>query len=227
MTDFAMENSLTEYWNSVGSYAPGLLYSCLVVMEVALLSIFFSWILGLFAALGKNSRLGIVRYPCEFYIWFMRGTPSLIQIFIIYFALPQIGLTLSPFVAGVIALSIGSGAYVAEVFRSGLAAIPRGQGESALALGMGPVLMMRRIVLPQVVRIVVPALTNEAINTLKNTSLLSTITVLELTLFTQMAIAATFRPFDFYIAAALLYLVMTTALSQFASWHERRYTLHI
>ena len=222
-----MESGLIEYWNSVGSYLPGILYSCVVVMEIALLSIVFSWILGLFAALGKNSRLGILRYPCEFYIWFMRGTPSLIQIFIIYFALPQLGLTFSPFVAGVIALSIGSGAYVAEVFRSGLAAIPTGQGESAQALGMGPILMMRRIVLPQVVRIVVPALTNEAINTLKNTSLLSTITVLELTLYTQMAIAATFRPFEFYIAAALLYLVMTTVLSQFAHWHEKRYTLHI
>ena len=222
-----MEYSLIEYWNSYGKYFPGLLKACVIVMEISILAIFFSWILGLFAALGKNSRLRILRYPSEFYIWFMRGTPSLIQIFIIYFALPQVGLSLSPFVAGVVALSICSGAYVAEVFRSGLAAIPKGQGESALALGMGPILMMIRIVLPQVVRITVPALTNEAINTVKNTSLLSTITVLELTLFTQMAIAATFRPFDFYIAAALLYLIMTTALSQFASWHEKRYAMHI
>ena len=222
-----MENSLIEFWNSFAPYGPGILQSCIIVMEISLLSIFFSWILGLVAALGKNSRVRILRYPCEFYIWFMRGTPSLIQIFIIYFALPQIGLTFSPFVAGVVALSIGGGAYVAEVFRSGLAAIPSGQGESAQALGMGPILTMRRIVLPQVVRIIIPALTNEAINTLKNTSLLSTITVLELTLYTQMAIAATFRPFDFYIAAALLYLVMTSVLSQFASWHEKKYALHI
>ena len=222
-----MESNFIEYWNSYGKYGPGLLYSCVIVMEVALLSIVFSWVLGLFAALGKNSQFGVLSYPCKFYIWFMRGTPSLIQIFIIYFALPQFGLVFSPFVAGVVALSIGSGAYVAEVFRSGLAAIPSGQGESAQALGMGPILMMRRIILPQVVRIIVPALTNEAINTLKNTSLLSTITVLELTLFTQMAIATTFRPFDFYIAAAILYLAMTTMLSQFASWHERRYKLHI
>ena len=222
-----MESALIEYWESVGPYAPGLLEACVIVMEVALLAIVFSWALGLFAALGKNSPYPALRRPCEFYIWFMRGTPSLIQIFIIYFGLPQFGLNLSPFVAGVFALSVGSGAYAAEVFRTGLAAIPRGQAESALALGMGPVLMMRRIVLPQVVRIIIPALTNEAINTLKNTSLLSTITVLELTLYTQIAIAATFRPFDFYICAALLYLVMTTVLSQFAAWHERRYALHI
>lgn len=91
---------------------------------------------------------------------------------------------------------------------------------------MAPALVMRRIILPQVVRIIVPPLTNEAINTLKNTSLLSAITVMELTLYTQMAIAATFRPFDFYIMAALLYLVMTTLLSRFASWFERRFQIH-
>ena len=85
--------------------------------------------------------------------------------------------------------------------------------------------MMRRIILPQVVRIVVPAMTNEAINTLKNTSLLSTITIVEVTMFAQLSLAETFRPFDFLIAAALLYLVMTTVLSQFAAWYERRYAL--
>ena len=114
-----------------------------------------------------------------------------------------------------------TGAYVAEVIRSGLLAIPKGQRESAFAVGMSHGLMMRRVVLPQVVRIITPPLTNEAINTLKNTSLLSVITVMELTLFTQIAIAATFRPFDFYIMAALIYLVMTTVLSSFANWYEK------
>jgi len=222
-----MTEDLATYWESVGGYVPGLLSASWLAFQIALIAILLSWVMGLIAALAKDAQSRLVRWPAEFYIWFIRGTPSLIQIFIIYFGIPQFGLKVSPFIAGVAALAISSGAYVAEVFRSGLAAIPSGQRESALALGMGPVQMMMRIVLPQVVRIVVPALTNEAINTLKNTSLLSTITVLELTLFTQMAIAATFRPFDFYIAAALIYLVMTTILSRFATWYERRYALYI
>jgi polar amino acid transport system permease protein len=144
-------------------------------------------------------------------------------VFIIYFGLPQIGIRLSPFTAGVIALGINSGAYVAEIIRGGLNAIPRGQNESALALGFSPSETMRTIILPQVFRIVLPAVTNEAISTLKNTSLLSTITVVELTLYAQTLIAATFRPFEFYIAVAIIYLVLTTILTFVASWLERRY----
>lgn len=222
-----MLQSLTDYWDSTGVYLPGLVNSAWLALGIALIAILLSWALGLIAALAKDSEATLLRRPAQFYIWFIRGTPSLIQIFIIYFGMPQLGLRLSPFVAGTFALAISSGAYVAEVFRAGLAAIPRGQAESALALGLGPVLTMRRIIMPQVVRIIVPALTNEAINTLKNTSLLSTITVVELTLYTQMAIAATFRPFDFYIAAALIYLALTTLLSQFASWYEKRHGLHL
>ena len=124
----------------------------------------------------------------------------------LYFGMPQIGVKLSPVTAGIIALGVSSGAYVAETIRAGLAAIPRGQVESALALGMNPRIMMVRIVLPQVFRMILPSLTNEAISAVKNTSLLSTITVVELTLYAQLMIATTFRPFDFYIAAALIYL---------------------
>ena len=145
--------------------------------------------------------------------------------FIVYFGLPQLGLRLPPLVAGVVALGVGSGAYVAEVIRGGLQAIPRGQHDAAAALGLRPLTAFRLVILPQVVRIIVPSLTNEAINTLKNTSLLSAITVVELTLYTQTLIAATFRPFEFYILAATLYLAMTTLLESFARWYERRYQL--
>ena len=129
---------------------------------------------------------------------------------------------LSPFLAGVIALGVNSGAYVAEIIRAGLSAIPKGQTES-LALGISRFDTMRRIILPQVFRIIVPPITNEAITALKNTSLLSTITVVELTLFAQTIIATTFRPFEFYIAVAFIYLLLTTILTQFSGWLERRY----
>ena len=212
-----------DLFRSTIDYLPGMLWAGWLAFQITVLAILLSWALGLFAALMKTSGRRALVWPSEFYIWFIRGTPSLIQIFIIYFGLPQLGIRLSPFVAGVVALGLCSGAYVAEIVRAGLMAIPKGQWESARAVGMPPAMVMRRIILPQVVRIIIPPLTNEAINTLKNTSLLSAITVMELTLFTQMAIAATFRPFDFYIMAALLYLAMTTVLSRFATWYESRF----
>jgi polar amino acid transport system permease protein len=202
---------------------PGFLSASWVVLVLSLFAIVVSWVFGLLAALGKASRFAAFRQASNFYIWFIRGTPTLIQVFIIYFGLPQIGVRLSPFTAGVIALGINSGAYVAEIVRGGLTAIPRGQMESALALGFSPAETMRTIILPQVFRIVLPSITNEAISTLKNTSLLSTITVVELTLYAQTLIASTFRPFVFYIAVAVIYLVLTTILTFVASWMERRY----
>lgn len=215
----SLEDSIIYLW----TYLPGFISASWLAFQIACVTIVLSWFVGLALALGQRSRLRSVRLLVNGYVWFIRGTPALIQIFIVYFGLPQIGVRLDPFTAGVVALAFGSGAYVAEIIRSGLKAIPTGQFDGARSLGLGMLRMYRLVVLPQVVRIVVPSLTNEAINTLKNTSLLSTITVVELTLHTQTMIAATFRPFEFYILAALLYLIMTTALSQFAHWYERAF----
>ena len=216
-----------ESWEYYAPYVPGFLHASWIVLVLTLLIIVLSWVCGLVAALAKASRFGVLRQASTFYIWFIRGTPALIQIFIVYFGLPQFGLGLSPFVAGVIALGFNSGAYVAEIIRSGLYAIPRGQMELAMALGMSRFDAMGRIILPQVVRVILPSITNEAISTLKNTSLLSTITVVELTLYAQTIIATTFRPFEFYIATAILYLVLTTLLSQVAAWLERRNAVYV
>lgn len=218
---------IIEYWASISSYVPGFVAASIIAVQVAFVTILISWVFGIIGVLAKSSPFWIVRAPADFYVWSMRGTPQLIQVYIVYFGIPQLGINLPPFIAGCIALGVGSGAYVTEVFRSGLSAIPKGQWESALATGMSKILMLRRIIFPQMIRIVVPALTNEAISTLKNTSLLSTITIMELTLFTQTVIAATFRPFDFYIIAAILYLLATTVLTQFANWYERKYALYI
>ncbi|RLP27004.1 amino acid ABC transporter permease [Mesorhizobium sp. YM1C-6-2] len=203
-------------------YVPGFLHASWLVFSITVLVIVVSWICGLAAALGKTSSFAPVRWLSTFYIWFIRGTPTLIQVFIVYFGFPQLGLKLSPFVAGVLALGVNSGAYVAEIIRSGLTAIPKGQMESAMALGISRRKTMTTIILPQVFRIILPPLTNEAITCLKNTSLLSTITVMELTLYSQVLIATTFRPFQFYIATAVIYLIMTTVLSQLSAYLERR-----
>lgn len=209
--------------NDIGVYGPGFLTAAWTVLWLTLVTIALSWVFGLTAALGQRSDFAAIRALVAFYIWFIRGTPALIQIFIIYFGTPQLGVRLDPYTAGILALAINSGAYVAEIIRSGLSAIPKGQMESSLALGFSRRATMRSIILPQVFRIILPAITNEALSTLKNTSLLSTITVIELTLYAQTLIAATFRPFDFYIAVAFIYLVLTTILTQMADYFERRY----
>lgn len=214
---------IAAWWEGFSPYVPGFLQASWLVLALSLLAILVSWGCGLVAALGKASRFAPLRQISNFYIWFIRGTPTLIQIFIVYFGFPQLGLKLSPFVAGVLALGFNGGAYVAEIVRAGLSAIPRGQTESAQALGIGRWQMMTRIILPQVFRVILPPVTNEAITMVKNTSLLSAITVVELTLYSQTIIATTFRPFEFYIATALVYLVMTTLISQAAGRIERHY----
>lgn len=213
---------MTQFLSDVTVYGPGFLHAAWVVLWLTLLTIIVSWVCGLAAALAQRSTIAPVRGLAHFYIWFIRGTPALVQIFIVYFGMPQLGLRLSPYTAGVLALGVNSGAYVAEIIRSGLQAIPRGQTESSMALGFSGFQTMQTIILPQVFRIILPSVTNEAISTLKNTSLLSTITVVELTLYAQTLISATFRPFDFYIAVAVIYLVLTTVLTQLAGWLERR-----
>jgi His/Glu/Gln/Arg/opine family amino acid ABC transporter permease subunit len=216
---------LSIYLGSIVDYLPGFLKASLVVLQVSVVSILLSWICGLIAALGKSSPYKALNIPSSFYIWFIRGTPTLVQIFIVYFGLPQFGIRFSPYVAGVLALGVNGGPYVAEIIRSGLSAIPAGQMESCRALGMAYFLIMRRIILPQVIRIIIPPVTNEAITMLKNTSLLSTITVMELMLYTQVVISETFRPFDFYIMSTVMYLIMTTMQSSLATKVEKRYGL--
>ena len=207
---------------SVFASLPGFLNATWLTIEVAVLVILLSWVFGLVAALGKRSRFVLLRAPSDFYIWFVRGTPAMIQIFAVYFGLPQFGISMSPFLAGVITLSLNSGAYVAEIIRGGLMAIPLGQYESPIALGLSHAQSFRRIILPQVARIILPAITNEAVATLKNTSLLSVITVVELTLHAQIVIAKTFQPFQFYILAALIYLLLTTLLTHASAVLEAR-----
>ena len=211
------------WWGQIEAYLPQFWPASVVVVEVTILSILLSWVCGLVCALMKASQFRTLRYTAEFYLWFVRGTPLLAQIFLIYFGLPQIGLDFDPFTAGVIALGLNGGAYVAEIIRGGLLSIPKGQSESAAALGLTYFQLMRRIVLPQVVRVIIPPITNDAATTLKNTSLLSTITIMELMLQTQVIVSSTFRPFEFYILVSLIYLVMTTILMVLLRWAETRY----
>jgi His/Glu/Gln/Arg/opine family amino acid ABC transporter permease subunit len=220
-----MYNAVDGWWNQIEVYLPLFVPAAWIVIQVSVFSILLSWVCGLICALAKTSGFKLLQYPAEFYLWFVRGTPLLTQIFLIYFGLPQLGIRLDPFTAGVVALGANGGAYVAEIIRGGLLGIPKGQRESAIALGMTYWQSMRRIVLPQVVRIIIPPITNDAASTIKNTSLLSTITIMELMLQTQVIVSSTFRPFEFYILVSLIYLAMTTVLMVAMRWAERRHAI--
>ena len=218
-----MYSVIDNWWGLIEAYLPQFWPATIIVLEVTILSIVLSWVCGLLCALGKASKLKSLRYPAEFYLWFVRGTPLLTQIFLIYFGLPQIGIDLNPFGAGVVALGVNGGAYVAEIIRGGLLSIPKGQSESATALGMTYFQLMRGIILPQVIRVIIPPITNDAATTLKNTSLLSTITIMELMLQTQVIVSSTFRPFEFYILVSIIYLLLTSVFMVALRWVEQRH----
>lgn len=212
-----------ETLSAAATRIPGFAEAAVLALALALAAIVLSWGAGLGLVLAGRSGIAPLRWAARFYIWFIRGTPTLIQVFMVYFGAPQFGLRLDPYTAGVLALGISGSAYVAEILRAGFNAIPSGQAEAGRTIGLSRPAIMWFVILPQLLRVVVPALTNEAMNTLKNTSLLSAITIVEITLYARQQIAATFRPFDYYILAAIFYLMMAEALNQFARWYERRY----
>lgn len=193
-------------------YLPYLLKAAGLTIELAVLGITFGLLTGLVTALMKISHTPL-RFIASFYIWLVRGTPLLVQLFLIYFGLPQIGIRLDAFTSSVLGLGINSGAYLAEVFRGGIEAVPVGQTEASLSLGMGKLLTLRRIILPQGLRIALPSLGNQFLTSLKDSSLCSVITMSELLQTSQRFASVTYAPMEFYTAAAALYLLMTTVLS--------------
>ncbi|NIQ95972.1 MAG: amino acid ABC transporter permease [Desulfuromonadales bacterium] len=194
----------------------------MLTLEISIFSLLFGLIVGLLAALCVLSKNLLLQWPARFYVWLIRSTPLLVQLFIIYFGLPQFGLNLSPFWSGVLALALNTGAYNAETIRAGILSVPHGQVEAARSLGMGPALTMRRIILPQAMRLIIPPLGNNFVILIKDTSLVSTITLVELTLTAQRLIGSTYKPFEMYLMAALLYAVLTTAATLVLRQLERR-----
>lgn len=177
--------------------------------------------IGLFVSLARISRLKILRVPSAFYVNLFRGTPLLVQLMFIYYALPYVNINLPPVVAGIIGLSLNSGAYVAEIFRAGIQSIPKGQMEAARSLGMSYAQAMRYVIIPQAFRIVIPPLTNEFVALLKDSSLLYVIQVPEIAYRMRSLAAASFNATS-YIVAALIYLALTIPLTKLADVMEKR-----
>ena len=197
----------------ITSSLPLLLQGALVTLEITALAVGLGLVFGLLAALAQLSRWAPLRIVAKVYVDFIRGTPLLVQIFIIYFALPVIiGQRIDPFVAAVAACSINSGAYVAEIFRAGIQSIDIGQMRAGLSLGMNWNQTMRYIILPQAFKRIIPPLGNEFIAMLKDSSLVSVIGFEELTRSGQLIISETYGSLEIWSAVAILYLIMTLSI---------------
>lgn len=202
---------------------PLLIVGAGITIQITAISVGLGLIIGMFVGIARICNVKVLRALAAVYIDFLRGTPLLVQIFLIYFALPMVvGQRVDPFIAAITACGINSGAYIAEIFRAGIQAIDEGQMEAGRSLGMSWVQTMRYIIVPQAFKNVVPPLGNEFIALLKDSSLVSVIGFEELTRRGQLIIARTYGSLEIWITVALIYLVMTLTISRLVSYMEKR-----
>ena len=194
-----------------------------ITIQITAISVGLGLIIGMFVGIARISNVKLLRWLAAIYIDFLRGTPLLVQIFLIYFALPVIlEQRVDPFIAAITACGINSGAYIAEIFRAGIQAIDEGQMEAGRSLGMTWVQTMRYIIVPQAFKNIVPPLGNEFIALLKDSSLVSVIGFEELTRRGQLIIARTYGCLEIWISVAIIYLVMTLTISRLVAYLEKR-----
>src|SRR6266700_1970135 len=219
--------SLHLFWDALSSRP--FWRGALLALEITIVSFAVAIVIGFFLALGRNSRSRAVRGGVFFYTWIFRATPTLLQLLFIWDALPQIWGTFrhgwfTPFLAAAIALSLNEAAYMAEIIRSGLLSVDPGQELAGRALGMTRPRILRRVIVPQAIRVVIPPMGNEFITLLKLTSLASVISLHELLTASQVRGAADFHYAEAYSAAVIYYLVIVSVLMVIQAQLERRYT---
>ena len=201
---------------------PILLEGCVVTLQISFFALLLGMIFGIAGALCRISSNRALNSIAFMYVWVIRGTPVMVQLFILYFGLPQLGIKLPSMVAGVLGLAINTGAYVTEIIRAGIQAVDKGQMEAALSVGMSYRQAMVRIIGPQATKICIPPLVNQFIMTLKNSSLASLVTIAELFRTGEQIIYTTFRSFEVYTAVAVLYLIMNSVFMVIADRLERK-----
>jgi len=207
---------------------PLLMRGMAITVETTIAALIIALILGLFFCLMGMSKFTIPRLVSKAYIWVIRGTPLLVQTFFIYFGIPQLiqsmgfDFRLSPLAAGIITLSINAGAYIAEIFRGGIQAVDHGQMEAARSLGLSYYRSMFRIILPQAVRISTPSLVNQFIISLKDTSIISVISLAEIVYQAKIYIGRTMQSFATWTIVGLVYLLIITVLSQISTHVEKK-----
>ena len=192
-------------------------------IPLTLLSFSFALIIATIVALIQIAKIPLLKDLCRFYIWIIRGTPLLVQLFVVFYGLPSLGILIDPFPAAVIVFSINEGAYASETLRAAILAVPKGQLEAGECVGMSWLQTMRRIILPQALRIAFPTLFNSLISMVKDTSLAANITVTEMFMQTQRIVARTYEPLVLYLEVGFIYLMMCTILTKLQTWGERSF----
>ena len=206
----------------VTSFLPLLKAGLTFTVPLTLISFSLGLILALFTALARISKIKPLAALAAFYVWIIRGTPLLVQLFIIFYGLPSIGIVLDPLVAGIIGFTLSVGAYNSEVIRAAILSIPKGQWEAAYSIGMTESQALRRIILPLAARVSIPPLSNSFISLVKDTSLAAAITVAEMFQIAQRITAATYEPLLLYFEVALIYLMFSTVLTLLQGKIEKR-----
>jgi len=201
---------------------PSLLLGAKLTLALTGLSVLFGTIIGTFMGMARLSKNKLIYGLATAYVEVIRGTPLLLQIYFFYFGLGELGINLDEFAAGVIALAVNCGGYTAEIVRAGIQAIPKGQMEAARSLGMSYSQAMRKVILPQAFRQMIPPMVNEFTAMLKDSSLVSAISLTELMRSGIIIVTRTYQAIPLLTAVGLIYFVLTFALSQLAAYLERR-----
>ena len=208
----------------LSSLQPMALAMIKVTLPLTAISFSLGLLIAVLTAIARIANIKILKQLSEFYIWIFRGTPLLVQLFIVFFGLPSIGVTLDTWSAAIIAFSLNVGAYASESVRAAILSVPKGQWEAATSLGMTHAQILRRIIAPQAARISLPPLSNIFISTLKDTSLAASITMVDMFMVAQRIAARAFDPLTLYVLAALFYLAVCTLLTFLQSKLERRFS---
>jgi len=203
--------------NVTPNFLPFLLEGAGVAIKIAVGAFILAIIVGIFLALMLVAQASPIRFLARSYVELIRGTPALTQLFIIYFGLSEIGLSLSPMAAAIIGLGANGAAYLAEIFRAGIGAIDKGQKEAAASLGLPPIEVMRFIILPQAIRIMLPPLVNYAVQLLKDTTLASSVAAPEMMFRARNLVMETYLSMQIYLLVACIYLTICIPLSRLAS----------
>ncbi|VWC47677.1 amino acid ABC transporter permease [Burkholderia lata] len=204
---------------------PVMVEGAILTLKFAVASMALGLVVGLVIAIMRIGSNRFAAALAQGYVSLMRGTPLLVQMFVVYYGLPDLGITLDPTTAGIFTLTLNAGAYLSESMRGAILGIGRGQWAAAHSLGLTHVQTLRYVVCPQALRLAVPSLGNTLISLIKDTSLVSVITVTELLRSTQEVIAATFQPLPLYLAAAAIYWVLSTLLTRLQGRVETRLAL--
>ena len=191
-------------------------------LVLAVTSVVFGALVGALVALVRLAKIPLLAALAALYVSGFRGTPLLVQLFVIYFGLPSIGIQFDPITAGILGLSLNVGAYLSETLRGAINGVAHGQWDAARSLGLTQMQLMRHVVGPQALRLAVPSLSNSLISLIKDTSLVSVIAVSELMLVTKEVIATTFQPFPLYLAAAAIYWALSASFESLQKKLERR-----